>query len=557
MAKKSDVELTVTGLDGTTPIGVTISSSVGAIPTALVDLAPAPPGKIKIDGAASGVLANIDYEKRKQDITVNIKVKTYVSEQGKKDHEFKFVGVLDGLSVSNAVGNNSYQAVLKNKAQTLLEVTTLTPGLYPTSVNIYKSPLYATVNDANAEDSRATVAWGNLKAVHKDVFEHQPIKSYTELMKRVIDLQKGEYNSFVGTEKLISGSKPMKVFEDGRYKIALSKAAELLNTIDLSAVEGGSLNDIKASHPRVSNAIKSHFTSGPNILLENYMNFLAYMGCTLLFSNKKIYVVPINSYIKGNYAKPGEKQLQTKPNCAHPADYNSYVYNDNGYRDILSVLIAHVGHIGETTHVTTAGTERGLIGEYVDEHNLTQASGVLVVNAHEFLVGSPDAARPKDSRDGKNRLDQEGDGMCQDKQPFGAASSQAKSDVKKVEEDKKQSEKSFAKDLLDNYAEIKLYQARYNDRSGSLVMDFNPKWVPGTSGWLYIRQTDMFIAFYVNNVTHRVDMSAPNNGSAITTVNFNCGRLGRAPVGVSEDKFIGYNLGKETSIQDKYIGDNK
>jgi hypothetical protein len=66
----------------------------------------------------------------------------------------------------------------------------------------------------------------------------------------------------------------------------------------------------------------------------------------------------------------------------------------------------------------------------------------------------------------------------------------------------------------------------------------------------------MTLAFHVANVTHRIDVSAPNTGSAITTVSFNCGRLGYSPPGTLSDVFLGYNSGKEQGVQSSYIGDN-
>jgi hypothetical protein len=86
-------------------------------------------------------------------------------------------------------------------------------------------------------------------------------------------------------------------------------------------------------------------------------------------------------------------------------------------------------------------------------------------------------------------------------------------------------------------------------------MDFNPNWVPGTSGTLYIRETGNFIAFYVTGVTHRIEMSVPHSGHAITSITFCCGRMGASPPGVDADLFLGYNLAKEQAIQAAFVAD--
>ena len=117
--------------------------------------------------------------------------------------------------------------------------------------------------------------------------------------------------------------------------------------------------------------------------------------------------------------------------------------------------------------------------------------------------------------------------------------------------------KNLIGSALKNYAETKFYQARFLDRHGSITMDFNPNWVPGTGGTLYIRETGLTVAFYVESVTHRIDLSPPANGSAITVVNFSCGRMGKEPRGTTKDEYLGYDLGKEKAIQSAFISDNQ
>lgn len=555
---KSDVKLTVSGLDGVTPIGVSVNYSLGAIPTATVDLAPQSPGIIKIVSGASGVLGDVDKAKRKQDIVIDITTKSYISgKAGKDEQSLKFIGLLDGLSVGNVVGANSYQAVIKNKAQTLLELTTVSPGLYPTSVNIYRNASMSMTTNSQQEENQSVIAWANIKATNKLPYKESPIKFYTELMKLIIKIQTDEWYKFTGMEKLTSGLKAFqRVFTDKRYKAALARAKTFFENIDLSAVQGGTHVAIKTGNAIVMQAIQLAFQDGPNVLLENYINFLNQMGCSLVFGNSKAWVVPINSVIKYNYKEPGKRQNQTEPNQGCPADYNSFNYNDNGYRDISSVVVTTPLFKG-SFDLGKFKFEHGVIGEYVDKEDLTQASGVLVVSAHPFMTLSHTAAYATDARDGKQRMDSKQDSMYTSSQKFSEAVTETKTANAERLIQKEVSYSDFIQSNLDNYAEIKFYQARYGDRQGSITMDFNPNWVPGTGGYLYIRNMGMFLAFYVNSVTHRVDMSPPNNGTAITIVNFNCGRMGKSPAGVAEDLFFGYNLGKENAIQTAFLADNK
>jgi hypothetical protein len=110
--------------------------------------------------------------------------------------------------------------------------------------------------------------------------------------------------------------------------------------------------------------------------------------------------------------------------------------------------------------------------------------------------------------------------------------------------------------VLDDYAQSVLYQARYGDRTGSVTMEFNPNWVPGTGGSIFIKETKTYIHFNVTAVTHTISTAAPNTGTAITSVSFNCGRVGSSPSGLSSYKYFGYDSGKENGIKGSYIGDS-
>jgi len=560
MAKKSDVNLTLTGLSGVTPIGVTVSYAVGGVPTAHVDLAPAGPGVIKIDGKPSGILENVDANKRKNDITIDISVSTFTGEIGKrKTSKLKFIGLLDGLTIGNVIGGNTYQAVLKNKAQRLLELTTLTPGLLPASINVYRVPTWGVTYDPDQDDNKAVRSWAAIQGGGQVDFSKSPIETYTDVMKWIVSQQESKWRDYLQSEKLASGDLPFaKIFDDPRYKKALSDAKELFNNVDYSAVTTGTSKDAAATKGLVMKEMARIFTSGPNILLENYMNFLAHIGCTLIFSNTKIFVVPVNSVINQEYKPPNDRQLQDRPNAAYPADYSSYTYNDTGYRDLASVIVTIEGYTGGT-YIGGASFERGATVHYTAPKELSNASGVLVVRANPFMMLSATAPIVSDAKTSRQKFDQSDASMMPDIGALSYSSYVGKLTSMIGESEKKKQDvyKDYLKTTLENYAETKYYQERFHDRRGSITMDFNPDWVPGTSGSLYIRETEMFVAFYVTDVTHRIDMSPANSGSAMTVVSFSCGRMGAKPLGVKKDVYLGYDLDKEKAVQKAFIADNK
>jgi hypothetical protein len=561
MAKKGDVKLTLTGLEGVTPIGVTISYAAGGVPVANVDLAPAPPGVIKISGKPVGVLENVDAKKRRDDITIDISVDTFTGTVGaRKNSILKFVGLLDGLTISNVAGGNTYQAVVKHKAQILRELTTLTPGLHPASLNVYKIPLWGVTSDPDQGDNQATRAWTAINSKGSGVnFDASPIETYTDIMKWIIGQQDSKWKNFLKESKLTDGKFPFaRIFEDPRYIKALKEAKTLFDNVDYSAVIEGTSKEATSKKPITMQTMGDIFMGGANILLDNYMNFLANMGCTLIFSNTKMFVVPVNSVINQEYNPPRQRKLQDSPNVAYPADYSSYSYNDSGYRDLASVIVTVEGHTGGA-YVGDLAFERGACVHYTAPAHLSNASGVLVVQAHPFMMVSSTAPIAEDVKESRQKFDQSSDSLMPDigELDYDTCLAAQTSMLGEVTATKKEVLTNYLKTTLENYAETKYYQERYHDRRGSITLDFNPDWVPGTGGSLYIRETEMFIAFYVTEVTHRIDMSPTNSGSAITVVNFSCGRMGTQPLGVDEDIFLGYDLAKEKAVQKAFIADNK
>jgi hypothetical protein len=565
MGQKSDVKVDVSPLPGVTVVGISLNFTAGAIPTALIDVAPGSKSVIKVgstsprgSGNSQGILANPDKFKRKEEIKVKIEVKSQSGSAGDKTRTLEWTGLLDGLTIGNTVGQNTYQAVLKGKAQTLLELTIATPGLHPTSINPYRNPLYSIIGNANAGDKDSEVAWASIPWSEEMDFSENPIKFYTKAIKNIIKLQKENYQQYLGNETTVDSQIAIQqILDEKRYKKALEKAEKIWDKIDTNAVETGSITNLRSSSPNASSTLKNYLLAGPNVLLENYLNFLTFMGCTMIFGgDDKSWVVPERSFIKQTHSVPGQKKTSSTTNVAHPADYNGYTYNDNGYRDIFAVIVASEIPIGGAT-VLNIDKEPGYIGWYYDKQELTEASGLLIIKNHPFsFYYALNDNNYVDAKELKNIADGASDYYPADKQ-WGAKPTV--NDQKKRNEEKRDNyeDNLGGSDVLNNYAETKFYQGRYGDRRGTITMEFNPKWCPGTGGTLYVRETGFFVDFWVESVTHRIDMTPPTGGSAITVVNFCCGRMGASPVGTDADKFLGYDKGKEKGVQEAFVADIK
>jgi hypothetical protein len=555
-AHKTDVNISG-GFGGVTVVGITVNYPVGGIPTCFLDLAPGPAGVIDVSDGSLGEISNAESQKRKKDITVNVSVKAYAGKAGYTYRKLAFVGVLDGVNLSNAVGSNSYQAVLKSKAQYLREVTKITPGLYPSSINIYKMPASSMQVNPNSPDStREAVAWSNIERNMRkqgmNPIKDDPIEYYTGVMRTVISLQQGGWEALLGREKMLNDKIPFKdIFSSESYKRALKAASALFNNVDLSGVTSGALSK-PVGRADVLGAIKKAFVTGPNNLLDNYLSFLNEIGCTVIFSNNKMYVVPANSFIKSNASEPGVREMQSTPNHAGPADYNGYTYSDNGYRDIGHVIVLSNGRWGGSNNHGGETFDRMILGSY-SAPNAT-GSGVLAVMGHPWMILTPSASSPGDARRFKAKAEG-GDPVGKAPASFDDAVRVAQKNNAARTSEKIASAQNAMSEAIQAYAETKYYQAKYYDRMGSLNMDFNPQWVPGTGGTLYVRETGAMLSFYVTSVTHRIDTSAPSHGNASTTVNFCCGRIGTGPEGVTADRYLGYDIGKETNIQYSFISD--
>lgn len=536
MSAKAEVKITGSAAFPGFITGVSVTYQVGSIPYATLDL---------INQAGSVLFGDLESKKRAE-CSISIACTVHAG-QRPYTRTLKFVGLLDGMSVASSVGRSHFQAVLKGKAQTLLELTTLTPGLYPSSVNVYKMPAFS----VSATDGMVQ-SWGIFDPYGKLPYKDEPIVFYTELMRAVLRLQSGKFADMLGVEPLLDKSKPFqKIYKDGRYKKAAEEGLKLLNNIDLSAVTGGGA--AMAGTPVIFTSIQKMLMTGPNVLLENYTHFLAQMGCSLIFGNEKMWVVPMNTVVKPKGGSPtGGGRLQYSPNAAGPADCISYNYNDVGYRDIACVIVMAEDLAGGVD-IGTPGYSRDHLAHYVEKEGTSKASGVLVVKNHPWMAAFPMAGASSDAKKTKQQLDQQ-ESMYAKKQDFITAAGTSKDIAAEVLK-KKKDLADAAQEVLENYAQTKYLQSRYGDRQGSITMDFNPYWVPGTGGTLYIREISTTLSFYVTSVTHHVDLSPPASGTAITTVSFTCGRSGSGPQGADSDKFLGYDAGKESKLQYAFLGD--
>jgi len=529
-----DVSIEAQGVPGT-PIGATIVHQAGSIPTAYVDLCPGNGEKI----SKKASFGDIEGSKRSE-ASVSISVKIAINGE-KVTRKVHFTGLLDGMSISNVAGNVSYQAVIKNKAQAALELTTLTPGLYPGSINIFKPSNYDTVTSAQGEDAKVE-AWTNLEQEVDTGLN--PVEFYTELMKVILKKQEGGWREYLQDETCVDGAFPFEnVYSSGPYKKNLGIARDIFENLDLSSVTKGALANLTAESEDVLTGMEYVFKHGPPGLLENYMQFLSSIGCSMLFGNSKAWVVPANSVFK-----PQASEV----NIAKPIDIVSYSYNDGGFKDLGHVVVCSDGGEGGGGNLGDETFDTSVIGCYSAEQ--TNASGVLVLNIHPWMGVNPFGASASDSPEGSDKYDKESESMYSEKESLGDAAKKASQGHKEAADTARNAYKSTLKEVANSYAECKYHQFKYFDRQGSLTTDFNPNWAPGVGGVLYT-ETGVCISFFVTSVTHKVDLVAPSSGQAMTTITYTSGRISSGPSGVEGDKFLGADGGTDAKVASAFVND--
>jgi hypothetical protein len=527
-------------------IGATITLQVGAVPSASVDLRPSG-GGVKVEGGGS--FPDIDSRRRQGEEFVDISVRVRKGSGGEALRKFSFKGLLDGYSVSNIVGNNSYQAVLKNNAQSLLEVTTLMPGLFPSSVNIYKIPSHALTTSSQGDESETLKLWTALLREDQGLLKLSPVKFYVELLKLLVRKQQDGWQDYLGKDPMISGQTAFKeIFSNETYKKNLVTALSVLDGISYEGCSGMVANLTMQSSSNLG--VFDIFAQGPTILFENLLNYLSSIGCSMIFGNNKSYIVPVNSVIKQDNYTPGQGQLSTSTNQAGPADYNSYSFNDIGFRDVNSVILMSPRYSGGA-NLGGIGFDRAVLGCFSAPVSEAKGSGVYITRAHPWMSLSAIAPQGTDAKEGKSK--QDGSGSPYDKKmSFKDASKETGKSFAEREQKKGEELRATPGETFKNFAETKYYQARFTDRQGSITLDFNPNWAPGTGGELFVRESGMHLHFYVTSVTHHVETGPPMSGSALTIINFNCGRFGKSPAGSTGDEFLGYNSEVEKSVRSGY-----
>lgn len=543
---KSDFEVSVTGLpfDSRGVSGITIQYGYNMIPAAMLALNV----PYVMEHAASFFENPTQFKKstkKSMNVTINVKSVTGC---------LTFKGYFDGLSIVQTPGGMQYTAIIKNKFQILTEMYPKMMGMYPGSllVSRYSPNIEYEPGGGNGIYSAIKIAGTKIDA------GKAPPDFYKEYLKKCVESQESE--TFWATTPDLSAIMSI-IKESGQsYKDNLQTCKKLLDSDVDTTYAKSSLYFCNRDLPYHANLV----SSGGDDAWQLLLTVMGDAGCVLLPSNEKLYVVPQSNFMRLDGSCPPPGQQSTTPNKAFPADYNNFVLNDNSYKNIKYCFVSAVSNVTASTTVNQAVNLQNL-GKYPENESDINpddgASGILLTEAPPWLgrcIGNvfvvhtetvagnldksySDAGKKKsleDIEEGKQAVkeaDQKHDAK------YGAGAQQTK-------------------ELLNKYAKARFLMEKYLERTGSFNLQFNPQWVPGTTGFLASRQPKVMFNFYVTSVTHNVELSGGRVGSASTQVSFNSARYGGSSGTIpatDSNELYQYNSGKMQALQKAWLSDNK
>lgn len=520
----SELSIVVTGTDTDgvvwtmQPIGLEIVYAANQIPYAGLEL----------DASAIKMLCDFDAKYRRTRVSIEV-----TSTLGC----MTFDGLIDGLTMHQSFGSISLMMVVKSAYQVLTETYPRVPGIHPTSADLFiRSDLISANTNSNVYSFYQGLAGSSFP------------KDSTNTMQFIVSYMK---NLITNQQSIIEASSPISILAE---VITLAKtlsapqlalAAEKLNSIDTTATDGFSFT---ISSTPVALQVMKGIADSRDSLFNTLVSMLNTFGCSLVIGANKAFVVPdvgfVSSVHRPTIIAPGEES--SRVNEIYPSQYTSISFNDNGYRDIKACYVVSMETVNNTVNLPTT-----TVGSYVDEDENVKG-GVLVVMLPADIAMASMPNYLKAIQNNHKALASGTDNLSEEFEE-----GELKANIEASQKEVNDGNNTISRQYVDNWAQLKYLQAKYNDRTGNFTTVFDPNWAPSAVGTLYTRHPGTYIDFFVSRVTHRFQMSVPNQGVATTSVDFNCGRMGSNVVGSGIDTvdLFDYNASDSYAYANKFVAD--
>ena len=518
------------------PCGITLQYGVNTIPTASIELNPVSKhGKV--------FLAQCDFDSlRRKRLSITISTPSEC---------MYFNGVIDGLSFNQSPGGMVAHLVVKHPAIWLTEVYPRIVGLHPTAIDFFNQPSPITIKDDSSTNSDPSAVGGQQLlmslAVSGNKFDIDTnlnaIDYMVQLIKLGIQAQQNVLPVLTKQQQAGNLSDALSlILADMNLpnNLLIPTALNLLNTIDTAAIQA---LEIGPADQFFMDSAVNMISNMSNSVFDNIVRVCKELGCCVIVGNEKIFIVPEAGYLKVNHPNnPGFQQKSHIPNISFPADYNSFQFNDNGFVNLRGVYVTQDSGASASpiSHANLVD-----LGKFIDK----SAVGNIMVTSLPYFISKSYLSSAKYNGQGVNGLIQDQTSVYPSKLEIAdtvtSYNAMVANDL---------AVNNACSTFMDQWAEMYYCKAKYDDRTGSINSWFTSKWVPGAMGACYTRYPGLWCDFFVQGVTHHIALSAPASGTATTSVNFKCGRMG-ATLGIDQLSLYSYSYTESSQFCNSFITD--
>ncbi|NBQ67615.1 MAG: hypothetical protein EBU46_01810 [Nitrosomonadaceae bacterium] len=520
---RAEVEITLEGpnFPKMYPIGVSLNYTPNDVPIAEVELS----------ADALGLICDFDRWRRE---LVTLRVTTTKG-------CIQFDGLVDGLSLGQTQGSMSHRLIIKNQFQYLKEISPKVPGLNIGSMNPFFKVQPISIQGKSSEEFYSEVQLNEL-GVSVAAEAKSPARFIVDFCLGMLDiLENAPWATIVDSLASFDDvQRNAEVFRKQRMPLL----RRLLMNIDTSAVDNATIVAAQQTvFPSIINQIQHMETDFFSLLVNLFQQF----GCTLVVGNNKAFVVPDAGFLSQPHVSSIPLgQHSTIANVVYPAEFLQYSFNDSGYKDVKGVMVL-AGANQSAVNPLSKNSEGLDAGTYVDTS--MESGGMMVLPLPDYVTnvidwmliknniantqqcaGSPPSSNP-DAKD----IDAATDKMGQ----FDANVLTAQAARQKI---------------LDNWAQLQYLQIKYSDRTGNISAIFDTGWAPGAMGILYTRNPGTYIDFVTTSINHSFQING-GSASAMTSIGFKCGRVGRRANsnGVASIEFYKFDYQTSRDFANKFI----
>ena len=521
------------------PTGVSIHYGLNSIPYAALDLTPE-----DLD-----LVCDIELWRR---APVDIRIESKLG-------CLSFRGLIDGLSMSQSVGDMRMQLIVKSPFQVLHEINPRLLGYHASGVEFTKRV-------EALSQYKGKTGFNALKLnVGAEIKPEDLAKPLFDGMIAVLNAVVDSQVSWALTAAKAGSSAGAAIEAAKAIANTHLKAAKLLLAkIDTKFVP----TNLTLADYFTANWVLEAICETRSNMFDLLLSLLEVVGCGLVIGNDRAFIVPNSGFLKQTHKSEIKfREFSTEPNILLPSQYNSVSFSDHGYKDISGVYIQADDHNSTTIdgffQDTEHGGKGGIIGEtmpYIISFNNASLRAASYNELSAALGNDKRGHTPQDLQ-GATAI-READQLDRLKGSAIRDGADAMEVQRKADLVETAALKAMTK-LANEWAELRYYQLKYTDRQGGVTMMFNPNTVPGTVGSVYLREPGVYIDFFATSVSHEIRLNAPDGGTAITSLGFNCGRMGAiasAPIsaGLAEfTLFDGFDAARSAKVAKEFVKDTQ